>query len=207
MICDNSDIYKILKLIDLNSYSCSKNFLGYTNYEDSFSIVNFEKVCSKFQKSFLISSKNSIIMSSLFMSKNKSEIAKDYEVSIPYIDNFLNVLMSKKIIKMIDFDKLSNGISYDSEAYSKKLEQIENSFSCYYPENSDDLYKIFLSFFKCIGVFGHIFLVLKHCKLIVYPHTDDLGFGFIGMNEPENDQQKDFLKSIFSEDKFNFFCS
>lgn len=207
MFCDCQDIYQILKLIDLNAYSFSKNFLGYSNYEDSFSVENFERVCRKFQKSFLADYKKSLVISSLFISNNKSEIAKDYEVSIPYIDDFLNVLMPKKIIKMIDFDKLSNGISYDSEAYSKKLEQIENSFSCYYPENSDDLYKIFLSFFKCVGVFGHIFLVLKDFNLIVYPHTDDLGFGFIGMNEPENAQQKDLLKSIFSEDKFKFFCN
>lgn len=205
MSCDCPDIYKILKLIDLNSYSSSKNFLGHSNYEDSFSIVNVEKVCSKFQKSFLIDHKNSLIISSLFMSNNESEIAKDYEVSIPYIDDFLNVLVPKKIIKTIDFDKLSKGISYNSEQYQEKLEQIENSFTCYYPKDSNDLYEIFLSFFKCVGVFGHIFLVLKDCKLIIYPHTDDLGFGFIGMNKSENDQQKEFLKSIFSEDKFNFF--
>ena len=101
MFCDCPDIYQILKLIDLNSYSCSKNFLGYSNYEDSFSVENFERVCRKFQKSFLADYKKSLVISSLFISNNKSEIAKDYEVSIPYIDDFLNVLMHKNIIKII----------------------------------------------------------------------------------------------------------
>lgn len=106
----------------------------------------------------------------------------------------------------IDFDDLTKDVSCNFELYSRKIEQIENSFCCYYPKNSNDLYEIFLSFFKSVGVFGHIFLVLKDYNLIVYPHTDDLGFGFIGMNEHENDQQKELLKSIFLEDKFKFFA-
>lgn len=53
MFCDCSGVYKILKLINLTSYSCSKNFLGYSNYEDSFSSANLEKFAENFKNHFL----------------------------------------------------------------------------------------------------------------------------------------------------------
>ena len=37
-----------LKYIDLNSYSSSPNFLGYSNYENSYSETGIETVCDDF---------------------------------------------------------------------------------------------------------------------------------------------------------------
>ena len=41
--------------------------------------------------------------------------------------------------------------------------------------------------------------LIRAAELIVYPHTDDLGFGFISMNPARRHEQKEWLQTRFCD--------
>lgn len=193
-----------LKYINLDSYSSSPNFLGYLNYEHGFSEINVKNVCNIFLQKMTLDFHDISIISSLFINNDKEEISKDYDISIKQIDNFLHGLLKYHIVKEIDLNLISQKISPKTKEYADELEKLETSFVCYHPENMDALKKILICFFMVMGLHGHIFIILNGLKLIVYPHTDDLGFGFIGTDRKILCNQNKYLRNIFFLDGFRF---
>ena len=43
---------------------------------------------------------------------------------------------------------------------------------------------------------GHCFFVLEKYSLIIYPHGDDMGYGFIGMHDNKNEKAEGFLNWV-----------
>ena len=138
-----------------------------------------------------------MVTSSLFISSNKEELSQDYNIPLADIDKFLHTLLQNGLVKTIDLDTLP---SPDSPQFDQKFRELENAFTLHTPE-VETLKEILRAFFQAVGLHGHIFLVFRATELIVYPHTDDFGFGFISMLKDKEPQcwQKKWLQTQFCD--------
>jgi hypothetical protein len=136
------------------------------------------------------------VVSSLFISSNKEELSTDYDISLEKIDKFLHALLKNGMVKTIDLDTLPDP---DSPQFDQEFRKLETAFSKLYSPDAQTLKDILQSFFHAVGLHGHIFLVFRAAELIVYPHTDDLGFGFISMNPVRRHEQKEKLQTCFCD--------
>lgn len=194
-----------LKYIDLNSYSSSPNFLGYSNYENSYSETGIETVCDDFLNKVISNNIGEIwIVSSLFISNDRTQLSRDYDISIKSVDRFLNGLLKHQVVRKIDFDSIAQIFAPETQKYADRFQKLETEFHCTYPGRFADFKEILLSFFRAVGLHGHIFFVLRKSNLIAYPHTDDLGFGFIGMDKKLLPVQKEYLKNEFASTGMEF---
>ena len=98
-------------------------------------------------------------------------------------------------MKTIDLDTLPDP---DSPLFDQEFRNLETTFSKLHSPDAQTLKDILQSFFHAVGLHGHIFLVFRAAELIVYPHTDDFGFGFISMNKERNQELKEELSKWFA---------
>ena len=183
----------LLQLIDLDSYSSSPGFLGYTDNTPDFSEAGINALCDSFLEKMASYIGDVTVISSLFISSNKEELSQDYDIPLADIDKFLHTLLQNGLVKTIDLDTLP---SPDSPQFDQKFRELENAFTLHTPE-VETLKEIFRAFFQAVGLHGHLFLFFHSAELIVYPHTDDLGFGFISMNPASQHEQKEWLQTQF----------
>ena len=131
-----------------------------------------------------------MVTSSLFISSNKEELSQDYNIPLADIDKFVHTLLQNGLVKTIDLDMLPEP---DSPQFDQDSEILKTAFSKLYSPDAQTLKEILKSFFHTVGLHGHLFLFFHSAELIVYPHTDDFGFGFISMlkdKEPQCWQKK-----------------
>jgi hypothetical protein len=142
------------------------------------------------------------VVSSLFISSNKEELSTDYDISLEKIDKFLHALLKNGMVKTIDLDTLPDP---DSPLFDQEFRKLETAFSKLYSPDAQTLKETLKSFFHAVGLHGHLFLFLRAAELIVYPHTDDFGFGFISMhkNNDRQQEQTEWLQKCF----YNFQSS
>ena len=183
----------LLQLIDLDSYSSSPGFLGYTDNTPDFSEAGINALCDSFLEKMASYIGDVTVISSLFISSNKEELSQDYDIPLADIDKFLHTLLQNGLVKTIDLDTLP---SPDSPQFDQKFRELENAFTLHTPE-VETLKEILRAFFQAVGLHGHLFLFFHSVELIVYPHTDDLGFGFISMNPASQHEQKEGLQTQF----------
>ena len=184
----------ITQYIDLESYSFSPGFLGYTDH-GKYSETAIESVCDDFLKKMAEHINDVTVVSSLFISSNKEELSTDYDISLEKIDKFLHALLKNGMVKIIDLDMLPDP---DSPLFDQEFRNLETTFSKLHSPDAQTLKDILQSFFHAVGLHGHIFLVFRVAELIVYPHTDDFGFGFISMNKERNQELKEELSKWFA---------
>jgi hypothetical protein len=191
----NMDI-NITQYIDLESYSSTPGFLGYTDNAPDFSEAGIDALCDDFLKKMAAYINDVTVVSSLFISSNKEELSTDYDISLEKIDKFLHALLKNGMVKIIDLDTLSDP---DSPQFDQEFLKLENDCGVLYTPDTETLKNILRSFFCAVGLNGHIFLVFRAAELIVYPHTDDLGFGFISMlkNKDRQQEQTEWLQKCF----------
>ena len=130
------------------------------------------------------------VISSLFINSNKVELSQDYDIPLTDIDKFLHALLKNGLVKTIDLDTLHDP---DLPLFDQEFRKLETTFSKLHSPDAQTLKEILKSFFHAVGLHGHIFLVFRAAELIVYPHTDDLGFGFISINPARRHEQKEKL--------------
>ena len=142
------------------------------------------------------------VVSSLFISSNKEELSTDYDISLEKIDKFLHALLKNGMVKIIDLDMLPEP---DSPQFDQEFLKLENDCGVLDTPDTETLKNILRSFFCAVGLHGHLLLFFHSAELIVYPHTDDLGFGFISMhkNKDRQQEQTEWLQKCF----YNFQSS
>ena len=182
--------------IDLDSYSSSPGFLGYTDNIPDFSEAGIDALCDRFLEKMAAHIGDVTVISSLFINSNKEELSQDYDIPFTDIDKFLHALLKNGLVKTIDLDTLPDP---DSPLFDQEFRKLETAFSKLYSPDAQTLKEILKSSFHAVGLHGHIFLVFRAAELIVYPHTDDLGFGFVSMNHDRFTDQNVFLKSAFGK--------
>ena len=192
----------ITQYIDLESYSSTPGFLGYTDNAPDFSEAGIDALCDDFLKKMAEYINDVTVVSSLFINSNKEELSTDYDISLEKIDKFLHALLKNGMVKTIDLDTLPDP---DSPQFDQEFLKLETAFSKLHSPDAQTLKEILKSFFHAVGLMGHIFLVLRAAELIVYPHTDDFGFGFISMhkNKDRQQEQTEWLQKCF----YNFQSS
>ena len=70
--------------IDLDSYSSSPGFLGYTDNIPDFSEAGINALCDRFLEKMAAHIGDVTVISSLFINSNKEELSQDYD--IPFTD-------------------------------------------------------------------------------------------------------------------------
>ena len=201
----NMDI-NITQYINLDSYSSTPGFLGYTDNAPDFSETGIDALCDDFLKKMAEYINDVTVVSSLFISSNKEELSLDYDAALPDIDKFLFILQKYDIIKSVDFEKLARQYPPETAEFDREFRKLETAFTFQLLPDAEILKEILSAFFHAIGLNGHLFLVFKTAELIVYPHSDDLGFGFINMNQGRFNEQKEFLKSAFGRLNSIYWC-
>ena len=186
----------LTQYIDLDSYSSSPGFLGYTDNIPDFSEAGINALCDRFLEKMAAYIGDVTVISSLFINSNKEELSQDYDIPFTDIDKFLHALLKNGLVKTIDLDTLPDP---DSPLFDQEFRKLETTFSKLYAPDAQTLKDILQSFFHAVGLHGHIFLVFRAAELIAYPHTDDFGFGFISMNHDRFTDQNVFLKSAFGK--------
>ena len=184
--------------IDLDSYSSSPGFLGYTDNIPDFSEAGINALCDRFFEKMAAHIGDVTVISSLFINSNKEELSQDYDIPLTDIDKFLHALLKNGLVKTIDLDTLPDP---DLPLFDQEFRKLENTFSKLHSPDAQTLKEILKSFFHAVGLLGHIFLVFRAAELIVYPHTDDFGFGFISMNPVRRHEQKEKLQTRFCDFK------
>ena len=184
--------------IDLDSYSSSPGFLGYTDNIPDFSEAGINALCDRFFEKMAAHIGDVTVISSLFINSNKEELSQDYDIPLTDIDKFLHALLKNGLVKTIDLDTLPDP---DSPLFDQEFRNLETAFSKLYSPDAQTLKDILQSFFHAVGLHGHIFLVFRAAELIVYPHTDDFGFGFISMlkNNDRQQEQTEWLQTRFCD--------
>ena len=186
----------ITQYIDLESYSYTPGFLGYTDDAPDFSEAGIDALCDDFLKKMAEYINDVTVVSSLFINSNKEELSQDYDIPLTDIDKFLHALLKNGLVKTIDLDTLPDP---DLPLFDQEFRKLENTFSKLHSPDAQTLKEILKSFFHAVGLLGHIFLVFRAAELIVYPHTDDFGFGFISMNPVRRHEQKEKLQTCFCD--------
>ena len=190
----------ITQYIDLESYSSTPGFLGYTDNAPDFSETGIDALCDDFLKKMAEYINDVTVVSSLFINSNKEELSQDYDIPFTDIDKFLHALLKNGLVKTIDLEMLPDP---DSPLFDQEFRKLETAFSKLYSPDAQTLKETLKSFFHAVGLHGHIFLVLRAAELIVYPHTDDFGFGFISMhkNKDRQQEQTEWLQTRFCDFK------
>ena len=186
----------LTQYIDLDSYSSSPGFLGYTDNIPDFSEAGINALCDDFLEKMAAHIGDVTVISSLFINSNKEELSQDYDIPFTDIDKFLHALLKNGLVKTIDLNTLPDP---DSPLFDQEFRNLETTFSKLYSPDAQTLKEILKSFFHAMGLHGHIFLVFRAAELIVYPHTDDLGFGFVSMNPTHRHEQKKKLQTRFCD--------
>ena len=197
----NMDI-NITQYIDLESYSSAPGFLGYTDNAPDFSEAGIDALCDDFLKKMAAYINDVTVVSSLFISSNKEELSTDYDISLEKIDKFLHALLKNGMVKIIDLNMLPEP---DSPQFDQEFLKLENDCGVLDTPDTETLKNILRSFFCAVGLHGHLLLFFHTAELIIYPHTDDLGFGFISMhkNKDRQQEQTEWLQTRF----YNFQSS
>ena len=192
----------LMQYIDLDSYSSSPGFLGYTDNIPDFSKAGINALCDRFFEKMAAHIGDVTVISSLFINSNKEELSQDYDIPFTDIDKFLHALLKNGLVKIIDLDMLPEP---DSPQFDQEFLKLENDCGVLDTPDTETLKNILRSFFCAVGLHGHLFLFLRAAELIVYPHTDDFGFGFISMlkNNDRQQEQTEWLQKCF----YNFQSS
>ena len=186
----------ITQYIDLESYSSSPAFLGYTD-QGEFSEAAIEPICDDFLGKMASYMGDVTVVSSLYINSIREEVAQDYDRTLEEIDGFLSALLKYGMVKIIDFGAIARKYPPETAEFDREFRKLETTFTFLDTPGETTLKAILTAFFRGAGLQGHLFLVFKSAELIVYPHTDDLGFGFIGMNNERSKEKKEELHTLF----------
>ena len=115
----------ITQYIDLESYSSSPGFLGYTDH-GKYSETAIESVCDDFLKKMAAYIGDVTVISSLFINSNEEELSQDYDIPFTDIDKFLHALLKNGLVKTIDLDTLPDP---DSPQCDQEFRKLETTFS------------------------------------------------------------------------------
>ena len=181
----------ITQYIDLESYSSTPGFLGYADNAPDFSEAGIDALCDDFLQKMAAYINDVTVVSSLFISSNKEELSADYDISLEKIEKFLHALLKNGMVKIIDFGAITRKYPPETAEFDREFRKLETTFTFLDTPGQTTVREILTAFFHGAGLKGHLFLVFKSAELIVYPHTDDLGFGFIGMNNKRSKEKKE----------------
>lgn len=189
----------IQKFVNLESYTSSTGFVGYTEHAYLFNETTCQKAINLFFKVFKLYSNSIYLLSSLWVDSDLHALTKEYDITEEQIKTYIKPLINERVIYSLNYDEL--GYDYNSEEYGRKLDIISKKFTVVKKNDTNFLNKIFFSVMFISGIKGHCFAVIEEKKLIVYPH-DDIGFGFISFgNETEKMNTSKYLKNnYFSKD-------
>ena len=148
----------LLQLIELDSYSSSPGFLGYTDNTPDFSEAGINTLCDSFLEKIVSYIGDVTVLSSLFISSNKEELSADYNITLTDIDKFLHALLKNGLVKTIDLDTLPDP---DTPLFDQEFRKLETKFSKLRSPDAQTLKDILQSFFHTVGLHGHIFLVFR----------------------------------------------
>ena len=126
----------LTQYIDLDSYSSSPGFLGYTDNIPDFSEAGINALCDRFLEKMAAHIGDVTVISSLFINSNKEELSQDYDIPLTDIDKFLHALLKNGLVKTIDLDTLPDSDSplFDQECGRLSLSKL--TFSFYFQASS-----------------------------------------------------------------------
>ena len=116
----------LTQYIDLDSYSYSPGFLGYTDNIPDFSEAGINALCDDFLEKMAAYIGDVTVISSLFINSNKEELSQDYDIPLTDIDKFLHALLKNGLVKTIDLDTLPDP---DSPLFDQEFRKFETTFS------------------------------------------------------------------------------
>ena len=166
--------------IDLDSYSSSPGFLGYTERKADFSEAGINALCDDFIEKMAPYMGEVTVASSLFICKSKAELSKDHGIPEEVIERMVSSLEKYDLVKWVDPEKLPPP---ELPQFDEEFRKFETKFNELHTPDAETLKGILGAYFHAVGVQGHLFIVFHRAEVIVYPHADDLGFGFISINK------------------------
>jgi len=190
----NSAIDLIKKHVNLNGYSKSKGFIGFSERDQKFSFEIIMRVISFFLSYFEGQLHKFKLVTSLHFSDSFEELKNDYDMSKEQYDLLLNI-QKAGWASLVDYNKF--GVDYDSDEYQDQIELLYTAFSEYEISNDNIklLEQLLIAVFSIDGVDGHCFLISEELGIIIYPH-EDTGFGVIYFKGKEAEKLgKKFLLS------------
>lgn len=191
----------IYENVDLSKgYGVSKNWVGYFERNQAFSLSIANKAVSIFLEYFKSELNQIIVVVSYALNKDSTISEEDY------LRNFLNPLERELLdLKFIQKEIRNSYFSKDLELNDKQLLELETTFKAYSNVGINILKKISLLAMIDSSLIGHCFFVLKRHNLIIYPHGDDTGYGCIGIDSNINNTAVDFLRHAASQNEFRAY--
>jgi hypothetical protein len=180
--------------VNLNGYSKSKGFIGFSERNQKFSFEIMMRVISFFLSYFEEQYYKFKLVTSLHFSDSFDDLKDDYDVSKEQYELLLN-LQKANWASSVDYSKF--GVDYDSDKYQNQIELLFTTFSEHELSNESGqiLEQLLTAIFSIDGIDGHCFLVSKELGIIIYPH-EDTGFGVISLKEKYSEKiGKNFLHS------------
>lgn len=195
----NSVIDLIKKHVDLNGYSRSKGFIGFSERNKKFSYEISMKMISFLLSYFDGQLHKFKLVNSLHFSDRFEKLKNDYDVSKEQYELLTN-LQKAGWIRAIDYTDF--GFNYDSDEYQDNIELLYITFFEHdiSKENIKYLEQLLTAVFSIDGLDGHCFIISDDLGIIIYPH-EDTGFGVISFKGKEAEELgKQFLLSFDSID-------
>ncbi len=175
----------LIKYVNLNGYSKSKGFIGFSERNQKFSFELTMRMISFFLSYFEGQLHKFKVITSLHFSNNFEELKNDYDISQEQYELLLK-LHKAGWLNLVDYSKF--GVDYDSDEYQDHIELLYTTFSEHEISNQNIklLEQLLTVVFSIDGVDGHCFLISEHLGIIIYPH-EDTGFGVIYFKEKESE--------------------
>ncbi len=167
----------LIKYVNLNGYSKSKGFIGFSERNQQFSFDISRRVISFFLSHFKGQLHKFKVVTSLHFSDNFEDLKNDYDTSQEQYGLLLK-LNKAGWLNIVNYSKF--GVDYDSDEYQEQIESLYTTFSEHEisNQNINSFEQLLTVVFSIDGVDGHCFLISEDLGIIVYPH-EDTGFGVI----------------------------
>ncbi|CAM4095684.1 hypothetical protein FLBR109950_15805 [Flavobacterium branchiophilum] len=194
----------ISKSINLNSYSTSENWFGYFERNGGYSKRIVNKTISIFLDYFKEDLSNFVIASSYYIDKNKLNDESEKNIYKDVL-NAEKKLIEKHLISVFDF---SNYFNYEEDnIFELQVNKLEKEFK--FIKGTPTLIKDISLIAMCDSNMsyqdGHCFFISLVKNIIVYPHSEETGFGCLIIDEKKESAAKDFLSSIRLKNDYNVF--
>jgi len=200
----NVSLERILSALNLDSYSSSEGWLGYSERTCRFQEAICQHAIDLFTSAFGNGACRLCVLSSLFIEARAYRGVRaslDCLISHP-CDTWCG---DSGILKLIDYDQLHVQMPVEGQ-YFQYVDSLHQNISLY-PDVEIALCQQALRAVMAVdGVKGHFFVVLPEWRLIVYPH-DDTGYGFITFEDASSAELVPFLRKHFAIAPFRFVLS
>lgn len=190
----------ILKKINFSDgYGSSETWIGYFGSINKFSFKNARKAILFFSNYFAKDLHDIIIAVSYYI--DIDDFIDDGKRIQKIVTPIEDQLTKKKFISKLSGNDF---FSTDEKIVDKQISELNTQFKVFDHVDKEDLQNLSLLGMVDSNVAGHCFFIIEKYNLIIYPQSDNFGFGCIGINDNANSKGIDFLKSASTDNNFTF---